>query len=628
MPKQLTDEQITEQAIELVRRDRDEWESGMAYVTERIAFSMRDLIRQVRQNYWGIFNKRLDPVTGRKKIWVPLTESLVEAAVKNIDLDTKDVNFRSKKAESVGLTSLVRSVVKDWLDSVFFGEKLDDWIRSMAIDGTVVVKTLETKDEDGKKTADMRKVDLLNFYIDPVADSISETDSIVERAVMSMDEFMAMTGWINKDEVKARFDIPKVDRFRYGSRSGKKRTPEVEVFERWGKMPKSLITGKEEDKDVVIDGVIVVSNLDNEPLVHRVEKTDGCKPYEEAWYTRVPGRWHGRGVAEKVIMLQLWLNTIVNIRISRSYVSQLGIFKIRKGSGVTPQMVSRLAANGAITVSSMDDIQQFVMQEASQASYADEANIQNWSERVTSVFESVTGESLPSSTPATNAVIQTRTAQSQFLLIKEGFGIFIQRFMKKHLLPILMKRLKPTDVIRVTGEIEELRDLYERLAKEMVLKELEKQEKDGKMVMPEDILREIDRVRETFERRGQDMYVELMEEIDFTEYDVQVFVTNEEIDKAVLVQNLLSVLQTVAAAPGIDIDPAMVVRQIFDVMGLDAAQFRAQQQQLMGVGQPGSPAEVPAAVAGRLPTGQQLPENLQNPTVPSEQGVVTAANTI
>ena len=70
---------------------------------------------------------------------------------------------------------------------------------------------------------------------------------------------------------------------------------------------------------------------------HR-EKSQRQKPYEESWYTKVHGRWYGKGVAEKVMNLQLYLNTILNTRVSRAIVQQLGLFKIKRGSNITPQI--------------------------------------------------------------------------------------------------------------------------------------------------------------------------------------------------------------------------------------------------------------------------------------------------
>ncbi len=129
-----------------------------------------------------------------QKIWIPLTETFVEQVVKNIDLDTKDIGFRAKTEEGVPFTEITRAAVKNYLDKSFFGEILDMTERQLAIDGTVVWKTWESKGE--LKT---EIVDLLNFYIDPTARSIQDAGAVIERAVVNWDEFEQMDGWVNKN---------------------------------------------------------------------------------------------------------------------------------------------------------------------------------------------------------------------------------------------------------------------------------------------------------------------------------------------------------------------------------------------------------------------------------------------
>src|SRR6185503_15191188 len=87
---------LEREAINIVRQERQRWETATAFITEKIAFKMRSLIRILRKNYWGVFDQPIDPTTNLEKVWYPLTFINTEAVVKNIDLDTKDITFRSK----------------------------------------------------------------------------------------------------------------------------------------------------------------------------------------------------------------------------------------------------------------------------------------------------------------------------------------------------------------------------------------------------------------------------------------------------------------------------------------------------------------------------------------------------
>ena len=574
---------IEKEAISLVKREKTQWQDATAFVTDKVAFQMREFIRQLRRNYWGIFESPIDKNTGRRKTWVPLSETMVEQVVKNIDLDTKDINFRSKHPKGQPYTEAARFIVKDYLDKQFFGEMLDKTERQLAIDGTVVWKTWEGKDKDGKKELKTSIVDLLNFYIDPTADTIQDTGAVIERAVLNWDDFMGMDGWMNKESVKPRRDINKNDAdISLNVNYNQGETALVEIFERWGVMPKSLITGKKEDAEEVVEGHIVISNVDTSPVVHKIEVNDsGLKPYEEAWYTRVNGRWYGRGICEKVWMLQLYINTIVNIRINRSYVSQLGLFKIRKGSGITPQVLGRLPSNGAILVRNMDDLEQMVMQEASPASYQDEQTAVDWARQVTSAFESVTGETLPASTTATTAVIQSRSGMSEFQLIKEGIGMFIQRWMDRHAMPVIMRSVKRGDLVRVSSDVDNYRTLVQRVVAYQANKILDETDPNN-LPSPVEMQRAMDAAERKL-RAKPDLFAKYMGEIAADQLDTQVYVTNEELDIGVTIDKLNYMM---SVAPQF---AESLVNQAMDLLGLDrpeAGQALPQDAQGQPQGQP------------------------------------------
>src|SRR5574343_2106466 len=229
--KSKTDVNIESQAISIMQREINSWSDATCFVTEKVAFQMRNLIRQLRKNYWGIFDQPTDPITGRKKIWIPLTESTCETVIKNIDLDTKDINFRSEEPQMMKFTPLVRTKVRDKLNDMFFGEYLDEMERQIAIDGTAVWKTTPCK-EKGKKDFKLYNVDLLNFYIDPTARSIQEAEAVIERSVMSVQELKSYNGWINTEDVPGDNTVSRTDAD-FNTTSANSAGGEVKMVEVW-----------------------------------------------------------------------------------------------------------------------------------------------------------------------------------------------------------------------------------------------------------------------------------------------------------------------------------------------------------------------------------------------------------
>lgn len=586
------------EALRIVKFEKTHWETAFAYVTEKVAFNMRTLIRQMRKHYWGVFDQPTDPTTGRDKIWEKLTTTFVDYMVAAYDLDTKDIQFHAKDPKVIPLVQVVRSIVHNKLEEAGFGEQLDLALRQLAIDGTVVWRT---EKKNGKPHIQL--VDLLNFYIDPTVDSIKQADSIIERIVMTKSEFDAQArkeNWLHADLVVGVKQVSRYDTINNPGYNTNSDIPYVEVYKRTGLAKKFILTGDPKDIETV-PMCIYCSGTNGNWFYHYAEsrKDNEDKGYEEAWMIRVHGRWYGEGVAERLIQKQIHYNIISNIRINRAYLAQLGIFLIRKGSGITPQMLSRLATNGALSVTNIEtDIKQLPMNEASEASYKDEENIYDWAQRYTGATDVLSGESLAASTPATNASIQNQNSGMRFTLIKEGIGMFLQRWLRNYGLPTMFKSVKVGDLIKMNLSAEELQALDERIVNEDLAKQIDSANQTNVFLNPDQVLQEQQRGLAKLKAQGLQRFITLLHNVDLTKFDVEITITNEEMNVSVLTSNLLQELQIVPALGLPPQIPIQILRELHDLMGLNSNLLTGITQQ-QGQ-QPGQPSQ------GQIP-GQQVP---------------------
>lgn len=574
--KQTSD--IHARAVGIVRGEKQRWEVATAFVTDRVSFKMRQLIRICRKNYYGIFDVPVDQYTGLEKTWYPLTEINVEAVIKNIDLDQKDINFRALTPDGYGITDITRAAVHHKLSDMYFGQKLDDFERQLCIDGTAVWKTYE---ERGRLI--VKLVDLLNIYIDPTTPSIQEAYRFTERSLMFPEEIMGMKGWINTQGIQYNVTegLPRTDPY-WMNRSSQVNSNVrlIDVYELWGQIPKSLITGLGSDDNEEVQGHIVVSGLDSpgNERVHLIElntKVDkegnALKPYEECWFTRVPNRWYGRGIAEKLLTLQIYSNVVFNVRINRSRISQLGIFKMKKGSGVTPQMLARLPSNGVVQLNNMADLEQMVVQEVGESSYKDEEVINSISEKLTNAFQVVTGEALPGSTSATEASLLNQNGKNGFTMVKDSIGGFLERWMDRHALKIIAKELTIGEVVRITSDEDTFHELVDRVVLFKAHEELDKSFAKGYLPSPQEIAMAMDSASEKL-KKG-DLFIELIRDVIADELVTEMYVTNEELDVSVMIQNLLNMGKF---APQYADD---IIKQTYDLMGLPPPKAPKQQLQ-------------------------------------------------
>lgn len=579
-----SNQNILATAVGIVREEKQRWEVATAFVTDRVSFKMRQLIRICRKNYYGIFDVPTDQYTGLEKTWYPLTEINVEAVVKNIDLDQKDINFRALTENGRAMTEVTRAAVKNKLSGMYFGQMLDDFERNLAIDGTAVWKTYE---ENGKLI--VKPIDLLNIYIDPTSPSIQQAYRFTERTLLFPEEIKGMTGWMNTANIDVDVPVgpPRVDPY-WGNRSQSvnSNVKLIDVYELWGQIPLSLITGNVNDENREVEGHIVVSGIDSpgKERVHLIErnlKTDkqgnALKPYEECWYTRVPNRWYGRGIAEKLLTLQIYANIVFNVRINKSRISQLGIFKMKKGSGVTPQMLARLPSNGVVVLNNLADLEAMEIPDISESSYKDEDTLNSISERLTNAFQVATGENLPASTSATEASMQASAVKSGFALIKDSIGGFLERWMDRHALPIIAKELTAGQIVRFSGDEDNFKQLIENVVMFKAQEALDKSFSKGYLPSPQEIQTAIQSATEKM-RKG-DMFVELVKDIMADEIETKMYVTNEEMDVSVTVQNLLNMMKMAPQYAD------QIIAQAVDLMGLSP--FKSPQQQQLQQGQPG-----------------------------------------
>lgn len=539
-------DEILNEAINIVDGERAQWDRATVFITPQVAMNMRTLIEYNRKNFWGVFENPKDETTGKDKTWIPMTMRDVEAIATAADVDLKDMMFRAKTPEGVEFADITRYVVRNYLEKMHFGETLDETLRQLLIDGTVVWKTWEENGKLRRKT-----VDLLNVYMDPQEENIQCAYRFTERALLLPSDISKMSGWMDKKAVKGSNSLDRTDSNQQNKTTGNY----VDVWEMWGKIPKWLITSKAADKKSgeEIDGHIIVSGLQSgDKRVHLIEanskKTfegDALKPYEEGRLAKVSNRWYGLGIAEREMALQEWLNLTVNQRINRQTIAQLGLFKVRQGSGITPQMLSQLSTNGVIPVQSMQDIEQLPMNEPGPASYQDEQIIRDWAQSITQAYPIATGENVPASQTATTSAIQNTNSRQAFSMVKDAMEFLLVRWMDRHALPIIIKGVKPEEIIRVMGDD----DSYKEIAERIVLYYANDWLNTAKVVDPVALEKYIDDMVAELQKKPQ-VFFKLTKKILAEGLEAKFYTNNESMDTQSTVQNLIAMAQTdPAAAP-------------------------------------------------------------------------------
>jgi len=575
----MTKEDAQAQAIEIVKKEVETWRDPTVFITDKVAFAIKPLIRQLRKNYYGVFDQPKDKITGRSKTWVPLTQMVVDNTRKNVDLDTKDINFFSNNPNGLGITQLLRATLRTYLDRTYYGEDMDNVTFNVCVDPVSIMQIYAAK-QKGKIAVKRSVIDPLNIYIDPAAKSIQDAYRFTHKKLLTSNEVTAMDGWENTGKAKATTKN-EADDFRPAY---SKTTKLVDTYEMWGLVPKSLITLNEEDEGEV-EAQIVVSNINDDPVLHVLKEnkeTDPegnvIKPFEDTRYMKIPWSFYGISPAMKVMDIQEWINTIVNLRINKNTVAQLGLFKVRAGSNINTQSLTRLVSNGVIKVTNMDDLDNFQIPEAGAGSYKDEETAKFWATEVTSAYD-VVRSSLPSTTTATAAVIQDKNSKTSFVIVREGLGMFNEKVVQRHILKYLPQLLKKQGTVRYMSDFDEIDNLRERVVAVAAKRELDRMGGVGAVPTELELQSAMDRARKKIDG---DMFIDVVSDVAIDGIETRVQVTNEKMDTGTMARNLLELMQLLP--PEAQRETAA---DIYDVLGMTPP------KSLMSPIQPQQPDQVP-----------------------------------
>lgn len=580
-----TDEE--KEVIRIIQSEKTNWEDGHVFVVDKVQFIMKNVVKKARKNYFGIFNSPKDPVTKREKIFIPLTEWTVETMLKNIDIDTKDIDVKARNTNAYLKAEVFRHILKKKLDEINFGQTLNRWLRRVAIDGTAYLKAYE---EDGK--LGVAVVDRLNMIADPSVECLDDSAGITERFILSKPEFDELNlDWKEYVDGVTSIDRTGIEAFSPSVQSTE--IPYVELFERYGYFPEYVITGKEEDKKTFFYGKATVTGLNGTPVVHSVVKLDEEEnPYGEGKLKEVPNRLDGRGIPEMLFNIQAYLNEVVNTRMNKARIVQLGLFKMK--GNVTPQQFAKLFTTGGIKLDQSSEIEAMNTGSIDPSTYKDEEQAYQWGTRVTGTTNE---DDQAASRPATNALLEQQGASKGYNLRIEDLMLSLGKFIEKKMLPIIKKEMLADkgSLVRVTGDPKIFEKLDESLIRNQVYKNIESMSPTEKQMMRDsgvDMEMFVQQGMERMKALGEDRYIPIIEDLFDIEYDIKVVTSDESINRSVMasmLQNTLGIL----ASSGLPVRDTL--KELYDTMGLDGEKLiQDQPVQLpqQGALQQGSPETV------------------------------------
>lgn len=548
--------------LRIMLSEKSAWEDGEVFAIEKLSFIMRNIVKKARKNFYGVFDEEVDPVTQRKKIWVPLTEWVVENVIKNIDIDTKDIHVEPMKSESSVSAEFFNFILRNRLEKAQFGKTLNANNQNIVVDGTGFLKAWK---EDGELKITYQ--DRLHILVDPAVSCADESPSIIEENVLSLPEFQQYTDWKNIDAVKGSKNVDRsgIAERGIGSTSRESEVPYVRVYERYGYAPKFVLTGDEKDRDEYIYVLAVASELDSNPVIHQIKEVKK-HPYQDFKFKEVLNRFDGRGIPEKLLSIQEYVNETVNTRLNTARIVQLGLWRV--GAGVTTKQLKELFSGSAIRAN-QGDVERLNTGTIDASSYKDEEVAYEWAKRVT---QTTNEDEVAASKPATNALIEERGANKGYDLIVENIYLNLAKFLKEKVVPIIIDTLKDGEIEKITGDPQAIAKLEEPFVRNLVRSKNSQAFMETGQYLYQSAEQEqqaiVQLMQEMNKQYGNKRFIPILKQAFDTDYEIRIDPAGDVINKGVLAKQLTDVMNMLLGA-GVPITELKdVAQELFDTMGL------------------------------------------------------------
>lgn len=435
-----------------IRREKEEFVQNDVELAPGYFFNQRKIIQRIENYFFSRFESGPTDDDGWIKPFYNVVVKPCRVASKEIDLDTKDIIIRPENGD-YDTADIMAADFKQWMKDEGFAAQLNEYADFCPEYGSVVIKKVKEK----LHTVDLKKLYLTNVH----AKDLSETNTI-ETNTYSRDEFLAMP-WDEekkKEVVKLYDSISRVD---------------IDVDERYGWVKESeLVEGGSETKMVftmcIAAGTQIYDvdggkdgkqqNIVEKGVVLNHVQTDE-KPYREWHWSRMPNRWLGVGFVELLFDGQVRANEIAYYKAKALAWLGLHLFATDDDT-LTRNLFNDVRDGDVVRLGLQRTLTEVPIQERNLGYYASEEG--RWDKNtadLTFTPEIITGEGLPSGTPARSAIISDQNVKRYFDRKREDFGIFIKKLIEDDILPLFERSRGEAHTFSFSGSGND-RDALER----------------------------------------------------------------------------------------------------------------------------------------------------------------------
>jgi len=522
-------------------------------------------------------------------------------------------------------TMLLEKELKYWCKKNNVDKLMNDVADYAPIYGSAVIK----KTKRGAQLVDLRR--LIN---DPTVKSLQDSRFVTIEHNLTPTQLRAKEkdGWKNIEEAISKFYTNNAPDS-YINAVGMNQivsTPLIKVFERFGEVPESFLTGgtpKANEKMVRALFITVGSDYfkfgtDGQTVVDEygltLFKSEWKRewPFKEFHYDKTEGRWLGVGVIEDLYPIQERINELTNQKRTSMEISSMHLFQTQDRTII--KNILNDVSNGAVLLAGANGgLTPLANEERNLSAFASEEQVyQDQGKSITFSYDAIRGEALPTSTPATNAVIQDRNATSVFGFKRQNLGNMWRYFFNDEVIPQAVNDLTPEHILNYVGDPEGLSKIDGELVESLADKKAKEILLSGGIFDIEAIKQDISN---QLKAKGANRFIIIKDGYyKDTEFEFDINTDNEQEDTAVAATNLFTVINAIAKNPGILQDPVMkeLIYEWADKIGVSPLKLEVAAQKKEQMSQQAQGGQIPAQMSMMNQPSANNPQIMNVPQAP------------
>lgn len=596
------------------------YSDGGVQLYENLEYNYRDIIKMADFYSLSRYLSGMKDDLGRDKSFYNVVNFRVTIAKTATEFDIKDFVASSDDTSQWVQTMLFNQEAYEWMKRTRFSRFLNKYALTRPKYGGVLYKKVEADGELNVEVCDWRNI---------LCDQVDITGSpIIEKHYLSPLDFYAKKGkWDNVDAALELFEEKK--------KKEDEAVGRLEVWEVTGVMSENAyreISGEEELEDeeyTLQKHYVLMAEEEKDRMVFYSTKPKSLDYRYLAW-EEVPGRGLGRGVIEESEEGQVWTND--SMLKQKNTMDIAGRVLIKTDADNVANNILEVDDGKIFKLEPGRDMQAMQLAPAALGNY--ENMINQWNaqlDKATSTFDANTGETMPSGTPYSQTALLNQVAQRPFAFRQEEAAIDLEEMFNEWVVPHIIRKIKNKHILASEFDETTLEAIDQSVAnkmgrevmKEAAFKSLEQAlrgQAGAEIPVLDDQVESARKEKlESLRGSGAKRYVDIPDNFfDGFKGKMTLNITNEQQNKAAVMQSLSQVMQTIIQSFNPQTGKFMVLEDpvlakifgtIIETAGIGISPVE------LGLGRVDKKEEQPMPQQGANPTAPQMPAPTQSGTM-------------